>query len=107
MTGRDVRIMVAAALVVVAMRSGVLPAAAPSTTQSTTQSTTPRSFRAAAQEVTQHIQQDYWNPRTGLYAHGLDDRKPEAMWGNGVMFSALVAAAKHEPRIYRPIMSRF
>ena len=103
MTGRDARIMVAAALVVVAMMSGVLPAAAPSTTQSTT----PRSFRAAAQEVTQHIQKNYWNPRTGLYAHTLDDRKPEAMWGNGVMFSALVAAAKHEPRIYRPIMSRF
>ena len=29
------------------------------------------------------------------------------MWGNGVMFSALVAAARHEPRVYRPIMSRF
>jgi uncharacterized protein YyaL (SSP411 family) len=29
------------------------------------------------------------------------------MWGNGVMFSALVGAAKHEPRTYRPIMDRF
>ncbi len=29
------------------------------------------------------------------------------MWGNGVMFSALVGAARHEPGRYRPVMEKF
>ncbi len=29
------------------------------------------------------------------------------MWGNGVMFSALVATARHDPAAYRTVMSRF
>lgn len=66
-----------------------------------------KSFVAAAREVMLHIQKTYWNPQTGLYAHSTTDRNPEAMWGNGVMFSALVAAARHEPRTYRPVLSRF
>lgn len=103
MTGRHARMMVAAALVVLAMGCGVSRAVDPSTTQRATAAP----FLAAAREVTQHIQRNYWDPKTGLYATSLDDRKPDAMWGNGVMFSSLAAAAKHEPRVYRPILSRF
>ncbi|MFO1489929.1 MAG: glycoside hydrolase family 76 protein [Kiritimatiellia bacterium] len=29
------------------------------------------------------------------------------MWPNGVMFTALAAAARHEPETYRPVMERF
>jgi uncharacterized protein YyaL (SSP411 family) len=88
-----------------------LRAAVPGTTQRGTTSATTRGtpafFLLAAKEVTEHIQKHYWDPTTGLYAHSLDDRRPDAMWGNGVMFSALVAAAKHDPRVYHPILSRF
>src|SRR5438132_8547537 len=77
-----------------------LRAATPATTQSSR-------FLPAAQEVIQHIQSTYYDPRTGLYIHDLQKREPEAMWGNGVMFSALVAAAKHDARTYGPIMTRF
>ena len=73
----------------------------------TTQATSAPFFRSAAEEVTRHIQANYWDAKTGLYAHSTTDRNAEAMWGNGVMFSALVAAAKHEPQTYRPIMTRF
>lgn len=36
-----------------------------------------------------------------------DKRDPEFMWGNGVMFSALVAATRHDPEKYRPRLDRF
>ncbi len=65
------------------------------------------SFLISARTVTEAIQKDYYNPKTGLYIHSLNQRHPEFMWGNGVMFSALVAAARHEPGVYRPVMDRF
>jgi hypothetical protein len=76
----------------------------PAASQSTSK---PSAFLPMAREVAQHIQKNYYDPKTGLYIHSLKDRRSEAMWGNGVMFSALVGAAKHEPRVYRPIMNRF
>ena len=70
-------------------------------------STKATSFPDAAKTVTASIQKAFYNEKTGLYAHTLDNREPEFMWGNGVMFSALVAAARHEPGVYRPLMDRF
>ncbi len=67
----------------------------------------PTSFAHAARTVTAAIQKDFFNEATGLYAQSLAKRDPEFMWGNGVMFSALVAAARHEPDTYRPVMDRF
>ncbi|MGH7131360.1 MAG: glycoside hydrolase family 76 protein [Phycisphaerales bacterium] len=61
----------------------------------------------AAKTVTAAIQKDFFNEKTGLYAQSLSKREPEFMWGNGVMFSALVAAARHEPGTYRPVLERF
>ena len=94
MTGRDPRLRIVAALLLL-LATGC------------THNDASGSFLAEADEVTRYIQKTYWDPKTGLYAHSLEDRHPEAMWGNGVMFSALVAAAKHEPRVYRPVLSRF
>jgi hypothetical protein len=65
------------------------------------------SFPEAARTVTASIQKVYYNEKTGLYAQSLAKRDPEFIWGNGVMFSALVAAARHEPATYRPMLDRF
>lgn len=67
----------------------------------------PATYQQAASVVTASIQKQFFNDKTGLYAQSADKADPEYMWGNGVMFSALVAAARHEPETYRPIMDRF
>ncbi|HYD01885.1 MAG TPA: glycoside hydrolase family 76 protein [Phycisphaerales bacterium] len=65
------------------------------------------SFPDAARTVSAAIQKNFYDEKTGLYSRGADDRSPEFMWGNGVMFSSLVAAARHEPATYRPLLDRF
>ncbi len=65
------------------------------------------SFLEAARAVTASIQGTFYDEKTGLYAQSVTNREPEFMWGNGVMFSALVGAARHEPGTYRPVMERF
>lgn len=65
------------------------------------------SFAEAARTVTASIQKSYYNEKTGLYAQSLENRDPEFMWGNGVMFSALVAATRNEPATYRPVLEKF
>ncbi len=64
-------------------------------------------FAAAAREVIAHVQKTYWNPKTGLYLHSTEKREVEAMWGNGIVFSALVAGAREEPGTYKPVLTRF
>jgi hypothetical protein len=64
-------------------------------------------FPAAARQVMAHVQTTYWNPNTGLYLHSTEKREVEAMWGNGIVFSALVAAAREEPRTYKPVLNKF
>ncbi len=103
MTGLNPRRLVVSALLLLPSGCTRLQAAAPSTNQSGTEAF----FAKAADDVTRYIQKTYYDFQTGLYAHSIEDRNPEATWGNGVMFSALVAAAQHEPRVYRPILSRF
>ncbi len=65
------------------------------------------SFAEAARTVMASIQKNCYDQRTGLYFKSQEKREPEFMWGNGVMFSALAAAARNEPGTYRPIMDRF
>lgn len=67
----------------------------------------PGSYGRQAREVMEHIQKTFWNDGTGLYAESETKRHPDFMWPNGVMFTALVAAARHEPETYRPVMERF
>ncbi|MBX3378565.1 MAG: hypothetical protein KF805_00595 [Phycisphaeraceae bacterium] len=81
--------------------------APPSLGQQRDPQSTPSDFLDAARTVTESIQKHYYIERSGLYAQSLDKREPEFMWGNGVMFSALVAAARHEPKTYRPFLDRF
>src|SRR5439155_6705605 len=76
-------------------------------TTSPASATSPIVFAAAARDVTAYILKTYWDPTTGLYAHSTEKREPEAMWGNGVMFSALVAAAREEPKTYGPVLAKF
>lgn len=67
----------------------------------------PGTYGRQAREVMAHIQKTFWKEGTGLYAESETKRHPDFMWPNGVMFSALVAAARHEPETYRPVMERF
>ncbi len=68
--------------------------------------TTEMSFVEAARTVSASIEQRYLL-EAGLYAAKPEERAPDFMWGNGVMFSALVAAARHDPQTYTPVMERF
>jgi uncharacterized protein YyaL (SSP411 family) len=53
------------------------------------------------------IQKNFYLPESGLYAHSITKRRAEFMWGNGIMFSALIAAARHDRQTWLPIVSRF
>ena len=64
-------------------------------------------YATAAAEVMQNIRATFYLPERHLYAHSLSDRRPDFMWGNGVMFSALVGATRHGPNAYRPMLDDF
>lgn len=63
-------------------------------------------YAAQALEVTDYIHKNFWNKKRDLYAKAIDNPEPEFIWGAGVMFSALVGAARHEPR-YKSVMRKF
>lgn len=65
------------------------------------------SYLEQAKEVTEHMQKTFWQPETGLYVKATNDPSPEDMWGNGVVFSTLVAAARHDREKYEPVMKKF
>lgn len=62
---------------------------------------------AQAREVTTYIQEHFYQRRSGLYQTAIDNERPDYIWGCGVMFSALVSAARHEEKDWRPLMGRF
>jgi hypothetical protein len=80
----------------------VLAADPPATSQPTT-----LDYPAAAREVMRHIQEEFYLPKQGLYAHSMKERHPAYMWANGVMFTALLGGAKHDPQTYRPQLDAF
>src|SRR5437879_6154574 len=49
-----------------------------------------KNYRASASEVMQYIQRVFFLPEEGLYAHSRTERQPDFMWGNGIMFTALL-----------------
>lgn len=59
-----------------------------------------------AAEVQAEVQKTFFMPKSSLYADKVKDRKPAFMWGDGIAFSALVAAARHDPA-YKPVVSKF
>lgn len=60
-----------------------------------------------AAEVIRYIQATYYDPHTRLYSQAAHRKGIADMWANGVMFAALVGAARHDARTYRPLMDRF
>lgn len=66
----------------------------------------PGAYGSEAREVTAYIQRTFWDPRTGLYIRSVEDPKPDYVWREAAMFSALVGAARHEPRIYGPPLTK-
>jgi uncharacterized protein YyaL (SSP411 family) len=67
----------------------------------------PTRYETAARGVMDRVQADFYLPEDGLYARSLNDRHVEFMWGNGVMFTALLGAARHDPQTYSPILEKF
>lgn len=80
--------------------STTLPAEPPATRPAT-------EYHTAAREVMEYMQANLYQPETGLYSEALGKRNPDMMWGNGITFSALVAAARHDPQAYGPLLSQF
>jgi len=66
----------------------------------------PGPYGKQAAEVTEYIQKNFWDKKRGLYATAINNKEPDHLWGGGVMFSAVVAAARHDPH-YRPVMRQF
>lgn len=64
-------------------------------------------FESAAADVSGYIQQHYMLHHAGLYANSRSVRHPDFMWGNGVMFSSLLPAARSRPDVYAPLVDRF
>jgi hypothetical protein len=64
-------------------------------------------YDAEARDVMTRLQTDFYLPDDGLYAHSLTERHADYMWGNGVTFTALIGAARHDPQTYSPILAKF
>lgn len=67
----------------------------------------PGKYGAEAREVMAHFQKTFFDPKTGLYDRSVTDRRYDWVWREAAAFSALAGAARHEPRIYTPLMNRF
>lgn len=72
----------------------------------TAASAAPDTYQVKAEEVTDYIQQNFWIKKQDLYSKTIEDRSPDHIWGGGVMFSALVAASRHDPKYLR-VMRKF
>lgn len=59
-----------------------------------------------ASEVMEYIQENFWMKKRDLYKMVIDKGDPDYIWGSGVMFSAVVAATRHDPK-YKSIMRKF
>lgn len=57
-----------------------------------------------AQEVTRYIVESYWDADSGLYSDKPAGETPAAVWPAGVMFSALVAATRHDRESFGPLL---
>lgn len=64
-------------------------------------------YLAQAREVTGVIHEHFWNDDTEIYARELGKDAPAFMWDCGIMFSALVGAARHDPDEYLDIMEDY
>jgi len=64
-------------------------------------------YRKQASEVTQYIQSTFFDKSSGFYRESTEKKDPCFIWPGGVQFSVLVAAARHEPQAYRPLLDKY
>jgi hypothetical protein len=67
----------------------------------------PNQLAHRAREVTQHIQENFFDPQSGVYFRSMSVRKPDYVWLQSVMFSNLVAAARSDPTTYGPLVQNY
>jgi len=72
-----------------------------------TQAAEPSQYAQRAREVTEHIQKNFYDSRSGVYLKSMTIRKPDYVWLQSVMFSNLVAAARSDPSTYRPRLQKY
>ncbi len=64
-------------------------------------------YAARALEVTEYLREHFHDKKSELYYGRIDEKKPDFVWGGGVMFSALVGAAKHDKKWESPMKKYF
>jgi hypothetical protein len=72
-----------------------------------TPSSEPGGYRRKALEVTEEIHRKHWMPKVQRYSGKAGGQQPDAVWGAGVMFSALVGAVRHEPQKFAPLLNKY
>ena len=65
------------------------------------------SYAARAAEVTDYIETKFRQSGSGGFVKSTADASPEDMWGNGVLFSTYVAAARHDRGKYEMRLKQF
>ncbi|MES2658615.1 MAG: glycoside hydrolase family 76 protein [Verrucomicrobiota bacterium] len=63
-------------------------------------------YAKRAAEVMAYIQENFWMRKRDLYKTAINKNEPDFIWGSGVMFSAVVGAARHDSK-YKSIMRKF
>jgi hypothetical protein len=66
----------------------------------------PSTYASEAREVMVYIQKTFWDAKSGLYNKSAIDRKPDYIWREAAIFSALVGAARHDRPAYGPLLSK-
>ncbi len=67
----------------------------------------PSQYAQRAREVTEYIQKNFFDARSGVYFKSVKMRKPDYVWLQSVMFSNLVAAARFDPATYGPRLQKY
>lgn len=63
-------------------------------------------YETEAREVTAYFQKTFWDDAKSLYIRDTKDRKVDYVWRQAAGFSVLVAAARHDPPTYTPLLHR-
>lgn len=85
----------------------LLAAATLSTASAAAPADPPSSHAAMAREMTAAIHHTFWIPERSLYRTRAGTDEPETIWGGGILFSMLTAAARHDPHTYAKDLRRF
>ena len=67
----------------------------------------PAQYGPEAREVMAYFQKTFYDARSGIYVRSTSDSKPDYVWRQAAAFSALVGAARNEPKTYRPLLGKY